>query len=244
MIIRTALPVLLTLVAALHASADEPKVPQLVRQLAAKEVEARWAAARELIGLGVEKAAPTFIQALGSKDARVREVSAWSLGELAPRPEPFSSKPIRPTPTTAKAITALQQALDDKQVDVAEMAALCLGKYGELAAPTLPALMRALRHRAQGVRMATINALMQVGPHAVPPLTRALRSRDAAVRWAAAFTLGGLGHQAARAMPALKRLRADPDKKVAEAAAASLSSIQASVKAQRRQPNHLGPKTR
>jgi hypothetical protein len=116
------------------------------------------------------------------------------------------------------------QALEDESADVRWAAARVLRYLGPEEG-VIPALVRALGDEDEGVRMAAVFALGDMGPEAVPGLIQALEAEDAEVREAAATVLGEIGPEAAEAVPALIETLDDGRPSVREAAAEALVDI-------------------
>ena len=144
-------------------------------------------------------------------------------------------------------------ALNDTDLFFCRLAAWALGKIG---APAVSALVRALSHADKYVQREATWALSQIGPDAcaaIPKLNAILKfstvnsscdhfkqipahqetevmfvhpGPDATLRAYAAQALGKIGAEARSAIPALQAALADPDEKVAQAAAQALDQIQ------------------
>jgi HEAT repeat protein len=157
----------------------------------------------------------------------------------------LGSRALRPA-----AMTRLTDLLKDSNPAVRERAARALGRFGEEAAPALPALMEATR--TAGGAPAFADALAQTGPMAlplllkaleagnpdesawilralrgfgapaVPKLSEALKHDKPAIRAAAVSTLGAMGRDAADAVGPLFSLAEDPSPEVQAAALRAL----------------------
>ncbi len=92
------------------------------------------------------------------------------------------------TKVGASAIAPLISALEDSSVDVRAWAVWTLGQMGEPAVASVPALLRRLVDSSSIVRAAAAECLGRIG--------------------------GGMGSQAELVLPALERLKADPDDSV------------------------------
>src|SRR5438477_585540 len=187
----------------------------------------------------VQDAEVSQVKFLKNKDPRVRSRAAENLARLGPQ---------------AKfAIFPLSQRLRDADANVRCRAATALGEIG---APAVSALVRALSHADKYVQREAAWALSQIGPDAcvaIPKLNAILKfstvnsccdhfkkisahqetevmfvhpGPDATLRAYAARALGKIGAEARSAIPALRAALADPDGKVAQAAAQALNQIQ------------------
>src|SRR6266851_2139837 len=105
-----------------QADSKKDKVPGLIKDLKAKDVKTRIAAAEELGHIGqvkksyAEPAVPGLIEALKDSDAGVRKAAADALGKVDPNVE--------------VAVPALVDALKDKAPPVRQAAATALGQIG------------------------------------------------------------------------------------------------------------------
>jgi HEAT repeat protein len=105
----------------------------------------------------------------------------------------------------------------------AQEAAEALGRVGP---PALPALVARLRSSKDEAQMTSIWALGSMGKPAVPVLISCLNDGDLPLRCWAAEALGGIGADAAAAIPQLSKLQADGDPWVRQTAAKAVREIQ------------------
>lgn len=114
------------------------------------------------------------------------------------------------TSEDSKVAAAIRPALDDKDLEVRQNAALTLANIGgEAAAPALPILLDALRDGDQELKQqaaAAIGNLGDAAATAVPHLIKALAAADKELQRHAALALGGVGEKAEDAIPALVKL--------------------------------------
>ena len=106
-------------------------------------------------------------------------------------------------------LSALGQALKDKDWQIQVVAAHTLGRLGVKAKPAISELNSKIKDENADVRFAVAQALGNIGSEdVVPALTGALQDQDENVRFAAAEALVKLGSDAKAAIPALmKNLR-------------------------------------
>jgi len=168
---------------------------QIVAALKSDDAELRGVAARELseFGLHPEIVGPALLQALNDPDQRVVGHALDALAALGPKILP-------------KVVEAL------KVKERRQFAAALIYRMGPQAAPTVPALIEALREPPAGEddvlfrRLAQL-ALAAIGPEAkaaVPVLIESLSSEEREVRGTACYALGKIGPAAAEAVPALQ----------------------------------------
>jgi HEAT repeat protein len=183
-----------------------PATEPLTAALKDKADPVRAAAAEALgrIGPDAKEAAPALVEALRDKksDRSVRLFAAYALGRIDPTPPNL-------------AVAALGEVLRDAEspTEARKAAADSLGLLGKVAEDAVPALAEALKDmKSVEVRRAAAIALAQIGPPAVkalPELRQATHDEDKFVRSHATHTLGGLGKDAADAVPELIRLVKD-----------------------------------
>lgn len=118
-------------------------VPQLYRDLQAKDRATRLQAAADLGKVGTTAALPGLAQALHDADPRVRRLAALGLGGLGPRAE--------------SAVPALVDALHDAEPAVRRRAAEALGEVRSVGA--VFGLQAALADTDAGVRRAARTSL-------------------------------------------------------------------------------------
>ncbi len=169
---------------------------QIVAALKSDDAELRGVAARELSEFGShpEIVGPALLAALQDPDQQVVGHALDALAALGPKILP-------------KVIEALQ-VKERRQV-----AAALIYRMGPQAAPTVPALIEALREPPADEddvlfrRLAQL-ALAAIGPEAkaaVPVLIESLSSDEREVRGTACYALGKIGPAAAEAVPVLRQ---------------------------------------
>jgi HEAT repeat protein len=198
--------------------------------------EAVWALGK--MGLEAVPAVGALARALSDRDTAVRKGAAHALGLLGRRAKP--------------AIPFLIDALNDTDLFVSRLAASALGKIG---APAVDALITALGHVDKYVQREAAWALGQIGPDAraaVPKLTAIIKfssgnscsypfkkipaeqdtefmflhpGPDATLRAYTARALGKIGCEDRLAISTLQDAQADPDDRVAQAAAEALEQL-------------------
>ena len=161
------------------AEIGEPAVPALINAL---EDETARMGSIEALGKIGEPAIPYLINTLKDEDVFARRRGARALGNIAKNHPEYDWK---------EAILALiNDALNDNDEGVRELAAEALGKIGE---PAVPALIDVLKDKDEGLLWATM-ALSEIGDaRAVPALIDALKIDDHGVRWYAAEGLKNSG---------------------------------------------------
>ncbi len=223
-------------------------VPDLVARLKGPDARSRVAAAAILGGMKADASAaiPELLAAFESSPATDDATDAFSTRGNLTNAASLALASLAPgTPKCGEVVAALAEALRSERAHKRAAAATALEWMGSDAAAAIPALISAMREAAakevfsyDGV--AAVQALGRIAPGraqapaAVAALTEALRSDSQGLRIAAAQALEPFGPQAASAIPDLKRLRADADPFVGEAAARTLSAVEAP---QLRRPN-------
>jgi len=123
------------------------------------------------------------------------------------------------------AIPALQQALHDNYSSVQDQSLSALMRYGSLASPVVPDLVKMLQTGSPKAP-AIASALAQIGPsahEALPELDKLLESEDIQVRTAAIAAESGIRREAY--VPVLTKLLFDSDWQIQSAAANGLSQM-------------------
>ena len=108
-------------------------------------------------------------------------------------------------------------------------AAYCLGRLGARAKETVPDLVKAMKDGGSEFQVQALLCMRAIGPgaEAVPALVELIeKTSEVEVRYQATAAIGDVGKEAAVAVPQLKRLLADNDPEVRQAAAEALSKIQ------------------
>src|SRR5262249_27981004 len=145
-----------------------------------------------------------------NKDAKIRALAAWVLGEIGP--------PARP------AVTSLAKALRDADSNVRRLAAESLHEVGpEMVTHLLPAL----KDEDLSIRLSTVHALaiFHEREEAVQALVAALGDPKIKVRTAAATALVRLGPAGKAALPSLLDSLKEPDLEVQTKAFTAIVAI-------------------
>lgn len=107
-------------------------------------------------------------------------------------------------------LSALIQALRDKDWQIQVVAAYTLGRFGVKAKPAISELNSKIKAENADVRFAVAQSLGNIGSEdVVPALTEALQDHDENVRFAAAEALVKLGSDAKAAIPVLMKTLRD-----------------------------------
>ncbi len=216
-----------------HESRESRLLAILAHGAAGSEEDAAWAlglladpgdlpvSLRALAAAAVAKADPRgrrsldrLLELLRDPRTPVRQTAAAALGQMGSAG--LDSEPAR---------EALRAALADPEPIVRAGAATALGMSAPAREPTVEALLRRTGDPDLDVRQSVLWALANAAKDDVrlpAALTAGLEDAAPKVRHRAAQLLGELGPRAMPALPALERLRDDPDphvKKAAEAAA-------------------------
>lgn len=216
-------------------SEQERVVKQDIRDLTAPNAERRREAATDLGNFTanpdhcrtVVSAVPALLMALKDREAGVREMAAFALGNIHDDP--------------ATTVPALMSALGDRDKDVRKTAAGALRldancrRYsakdlGSIAPAAVSALVAALRDSNSEVREEAGRTLMTYGADAgtsLPTLIELLNDRNAR-SWAARI-IGGIGPDAQPAAAALTSMLQDDDIEYRLDAATALASIGANL---------------
>src|SRR5436309_3475379 len=157
----------------------------------------------------VQDAEISQVKFVKNKDPRVRSRAAENLARLGPQ---------------AKfAIFPLSQRLRDADKYVQREATWALSQIGPDACAAIPKLNAILK-------FSTVNSscdhFKQIPAHQETEVMFVHPGPDATLRAYAARALGKIGAEARSAIPALQAALADPDEKVAQAAAQALDQIQ------------------
>jgi HEAT repeat protein len=185
-----------------------------------KDAKARRSAACAVGNFGPDaaEARADLEQALGHKDALVRQNAAWALGRLKDK-------------AGASGVEKLARALRDDDPVVRRDAAAALGEVGRpTATPALGALIECIGHEKEaGVRSVALGSLVAVvGPgdkQVAPELRGLLQDKDREVRRGAALALANVGGADAKAaVPVLLDALGDDDATARELAAAALGN--------------------
>ena len=107
-------------------------------------------------------------------------------------------------------LSALVQALKDKDWQIQVVSAYTLGRFGAKAKPAISELNSTIKDKNADVRFVVAQALGNIGAEdVVPALTEALQDQDENVRFAAAEALVKLGSDAKAAIPVLMKTLRD-----------------------------------
>ena len=125
--------------------------------------------------------------ALKNPDPKVRRRAAYALGTIGP--------------AAAPAVSALNDALADRQLEVAWYASDALGRIGPAAAPAVEGLVKVIEE-SPGDTVLRRHAVIGLGrtgtgaKGALPGMEKTLKSEDAETRVATAVALGRIAHHA------------------------------------------------
>lgn len=186
--------------ARLLGPADADAVPVLLRALDDRDPYVRTRAARAL-------------DAVGARDASVREALAARLADPAPEVQREVIDALLATGEPASVLPPLAEALDAEDEAVRQWAASRFAVAGEAAVPVLEAYVD--RQDAANPLVA-LAALSAIGRPAAPALARALRAESPQVAQAAREGLVGLGSDAEAALPQLREILLTPPPASAE----------------------------
>ena len=167
----------------------KPALPKLIDCLNLEKERPRWKAESALKMMGAE-VVPALTEALRDKRGRVRQCSAFLLGEIG----------------DPRSIEGLAGALADKDEDTRWKAATSLTKMGNRA--TSAVLDQLGAESIEARRCAAWVFQHTKDPEAVPRLIKALRDADEQVRWKAAIALQKIGVPAAEPLLAILRSKA------------------------------------
>jgi hypothetical protein len=135
---------------------------------------------------------------------------------------------LAPGPLTRAAVAHFTGQLSHGSREDRMRAALLLGRLGQAADPSIPALTESLHDANEDVRMAAAVSLAELGAApeaAVAGLARAVELLDDESRWKAAAALGEMGPRAAAAVPKLTECLGSRDPHARLAAVRTLGEI-------------------
>ena len=206
-----------------------PSIPVLMKILSSKDSRMRRNVAAALVRIGYP-AVPYLIKALQDKNPIIRRNAAGILGRIGPKAKnaiPALEKALNDDDkafcwTVKQALRKIKQVsvenlidcLNDKDIIIRRNAVKALGEMGVEAQSAVPALILCLNDEKAEARKNASFALAKIGEPALPALMEALKSKDVRIRRNAAFSLGEMGEKAEKAIPALRLLINDTNKKV------------------------------
>jgi HEAT repeat protein len=205
-------------------------VPDLARNLRAKALEIRLAAAEALGRFGGDavKAVPSLLPLLLDENGKTCGAALEALDRIDGKwPQSEAAKKLLPD---------LVKRLDHANADLRREAVRALGRFDKEAAPAVPKLVKLLDDPDPNIRRDATSSLVRIDDkwaqaldpaRAVPLMSDVLTDRSPAVRKKAAQTLGGFGKNGAGAVGGLVLLLADADEDVVKAAAEALGRIDA-----------------
>ncbi len=137
----------------------------------------------------------------------------------------MSAVKMTPDPGADVADAIARLAKNDKDAIVRKAAVFRLGQLGPRASGQTSAILGAMNDPDSQVRVAASKGLAKIGNAALPGLLQALESEDATMRVLAASALGRMQSKAQSALPALEKLKSDPEKAVQQAAQIAIRRI-------------------
>jgi len=218
----------------------EPAIPALLSMLNDRDPRIRRTVTAALVRIG-QPAVPKLIALLQSTDGTIRRNAAVILGGIGPQ--------------AGDALPALEKALHNPDKGFQWTVKQAIRKIRQLPSPEAPSEMRASDNQTAAPTRSEVNeaaavpdhiaqlmarlideksevrrhaafALAKIGTPALPALTQALQSENVIMRKNAAFALGEMGKDAHTAIPALVRLKQDPDTSVRWIAEHALKKIE------------------
>ncbi len=186
-----------------------PAVFALAKSLRDLDGPVRKGAARAIgqIGREARTAIPLLIEALKNSDLLFCRLVAWALGRIG-----------------AAAVPALMRALNHSDKYVRREAAWALGQIGPESRSAIGILITILKSPCSAGAPSG-GLARKADPDQETELVFLTSIRDATLRAYAARALGQIGPEARAAIPALTAVLADPNDKVAAAAAGALDQI-------------------
>lgn len=182
----------------------QKKLDALLKQLEAKEPEARVAAIAEIAKLDAVAAVPALAGVLAMPDEELRLHAALALGGLGKGAVPALEKALTHPHETVRfyavwalglagsaaksATPAVIKALGDEDGEVRYKAAFALARVGADSDEALAALIAALGDADPDVCEEASASLARVGPRAVAPLRKALGNAKVSIRAADALS--------------------------------------------------------
>ena len=207
-----------------HGPAATEAIPALTRLLNDPASKIRTIAATTLgrFGKASQPAFPSLAMLLGDEDVAVREAAAAILGSLE-----LDAETVRP---------ALARALRDEKAEVRRAAARAIPRLGPRGAILIPdIILMAARKENQRSVDRLLRPFERTGPdvRSLPELIKQVEHEQVAVRLLAIKFLGLAGRNASEALPALERIREDPNAEVRQQAKAACEQIKNDAKAAR-----------
>ena len=201
------------------ATLGDKAVPGLIDGLKVKGVRGQIAEILGRIGEPASPAVPALIEAMEDDRPEVRREILFALGSIGPQAK--------------AAVGVARKALADPDQTVRYSAVFTLGRIGSAAAEALPELEKDVCDASDPYfgnvcawALVRIDAKNEKRvKEAIPVLIKGLENEKSFVRIEAANTLAMIGPPAKDALPALKKVAADPDLNVAKAAVDAIAAI-------------------
>lgn len=219
----------------------EPAIPSLLTMLNDRDPRVRRTVTAALVRIGLP-AVPHLIQLLRHSDTTIRRNAAVILGGIGPQAFdaiPALEKSLQDPDkgfqwTVKQAIRKIKQTPGDTatgeitissgQTDIETRVEPA--HKDQPPSETIPQLLARLSDEKSEVRRQAAFALAKMGQPAIPALIKALQSENIATRKNAAFALGEMGKDARSAIPAVEKLKHDPDTTVRWVAENALKKIE------------------
>ncbi len=199
-----------------HGQAAAEAIPALTSLLDDATPRIRMVAAQTLGSLGraAQPAFPRLVPLLGAAQPDIREAAVAAMGSLE-----LEAEVVRPH---------LAKALRDDKPEVRRAASRAVQRLGPQGAILIPDIIM-LADRKENVRSTErlLRRFERTGPDArsLPELVKLLEHKQPGVRLLAIKFLGLAGRSASDAIPALERMREDPDAEVRKQAQAACERI-------------------
>jgi hypothetical protein len=228
------------------------RVPRYREQLLDGDEVIRLGAAERLARLG-PRASPARAELLGAfkdKSADVRATAVKAVSHTLPDPSaendtetPRAARAVLTDPdirvrvyavaillelksaTPAEVLPTLCEAVSITDEEIASTAASELYRMGPAAEPAIASLRDSVLVRAQP-NLVSIDALGAIGAPAVPALVEILEHGAYNCKWHAANTLGTMGEAAREALPALRKVAADPNSLLSTTARRAIAKLE------------------
>jgi beta-lactamase regulating signal transducer with metallopeptidase domain/WD40 repeat protein/HEAT repeat protein len=206
----------------LGGAAPEEIVPLLIKELESADFDSKNRlrlqhdiSVLEHIGEEAKDAAPILIKLLDSSDGVIRTAALFAL--------------VRVGPSSSDAMNAIASRFSKPEEEDWSRAVYEVGRYGELAKPLGPTLVKLLESRSMETRHYAAWALAKSGydeAQGIEFLVNHVTSGDSASRSHAATFLAALGSQAQSVLPSLRALENDPDEVVVKEIRAAIERIE------------------